>query len=757
MPLAPHHDAMLAALDIAPTVITARGYSTAITKVELARLGFPPAQQLPPALVVPIYNVRGELSTYVLRPDVPRIRNGRPAKYEFPRGFRMVLDVPNLDATHTSLDDPHTPLWITEGSKKIDALVSHGCCGVGVIGVWNWRGSNSKGGKLALPDWELIALNDRVTYICYDSDVMVKREVYGGLCRLAEFLALRHAHVRYVYLPAGPSGAKIGVDDYLALGHTVEDLLGLATTERRPPPEEPDPTARPIIEIRPDITAVVDAAEAAIARVPDAPRLFQRARQICRIVRGVPAPKWLERAPDAPVIAAVETASLRELAAQAARWHKWERRAGDWEEVLPPTWAMETLLARGAWPFPPLEGVVTAPTLRPDGSLLAVPGYDRETGLSLVSNGVVYPELRARPTLDEARSAIGTLQTVFVDFLWAASHYFSAALAAVLSLAGRYAIRGSIPLYAVRSTVRGAGKSLLVDAICLSATGRPAPRWPQVLEEEEERKRLMTLALDGDVCTHIDNVTRPLGSPALNLALTGATFKDRILGKTQSSEAPLHTVFFASGNNMAFKGDTARRVVPIDLDPRMERPEERPGFLHSPLRPWVQQEHPRLLAAALTILKAYFVADCPTQGLTPFGSFEAWSDLVRQALIWAGEADPCVGRTELEATSDPEFERLAQVLEAWYQCYGTQPQTLKRVLQDLALYTQDTAVPPDKWDDLFEALGHLDRRFDGKRLDGQRLGEALGTWQGRPIDGKRLVKAGIVHHAVAWQIETIGL
>lgn len=757
MPLAAHHATMLAASDIAPKVIEARGYWTATTKVELARLGFPPTQQLQPALVVPIYNVRGELSTYMLRPDAPRIRDGKLAKYEFMRGVKMVLDVPNLDCTRMQLDDPQVPLWITEGSKKVDALVSHGCCGVGVIGVWNWRGSNAQGGKVALADWELIALNDRITYICYDSDVMIKREVYGGLCRLAGFLALRHAHVRYVYLPSGPSGAKIGVDDYFAAGYDVDDLIALATTQRRPHPDEQELPSLPTIQIRTDITAVVDAAEAAIARVPDAPRLFQRARQLCRITRGVSAPKWLERAPDAPVIAAVDAPYLRELAGQAARWQKYDKRVSDWEDVLPPTWAIETLLARGSWSFPLLESVVTAPTLRPDGSLLAVSGYDQDTGLYLASNGMVYPEVRDRPTLDDARSAIGTLQEVFIDFLWAAKHYFSAALAAVLSLAGRYAIRGTIPLYAVRSTVRGSGKSLLVDAICLSATGRPAPRWPQVLEEDEERKRLMTLALDGDVCTHIDNVTRPLGSPALNVALTGSTFKDRILGRTQSSEAPLHTVFFASGNNMVFKGDTARRVIPIDLDPQMERPEERTDFQHSPLLPWVTREHPRFLAAALTILKAYFAAECPTQGLTPLGSFEAWSDLVRQALIWAGEADPCEGRKDLEAESDPEFDRLAGLLEAWHQCYGTQPQTLKRVLQDIALYTQDQVTLPDKWDELFDALGSLDRRFDGKHLNSQRLGEALRKWQGRPINGKRLVKTGIVHQAVEWKIDTLGV
>jgi hypothetical protein len=117
-----------------------------------------------------------------------------------------------------------------------------------------------------------------------------------------------------------------------------------------------------------------------------------------------------------------------------------------------------------------------------------------------------------------------------------------------------------------------------------------------VTEDEEARKPLLTVALAGYPVVHIDNVTRPLGSPALDLALTAPSFSDRILGKHDSREAPLSMVWLASGNNMQFKGDTARRIVPIDLDPKMERPEERTGFQHTPLTPWVQRERPRLTA-----------------------------------------------------------------------------------------------------------------------------------------------------------------
>jgi hypothetical protein len=47
------------------------------------------------------------------------------------------------------------------------------------------------------------------------------------------------AVVRAIYLPPGEGGRKQGVDDFLAAGNSVDDLLSLATTElREPPPDE---------------------------------------------------------------------------------------------------------------------------------------------------------------------------------------------------------------------------------------------------------------------------------------------------------------------------------------------------------------------------------------------------------------------------------------------------------------------------------------------------------------------------------------
>jgi hypothetical protein len=137
-----------------------------------------------------------------------------------------------------SLADPGVPLFVTEGVKKGDALVSRGLCAVALIGVWNWRGTNEHGGKTALAEWESVALNARKVYVVFDSDVMEKREVHAALSRFKAFLERRGASVLLIYLSTGDGGAKRGVDDYLASGRAVDDLLEHATAELKRPPDE---------------------------------------------------------------------------------------------------------------------------------------------------------------------------------------------------------------------------------------------------------------------------------------------------------------------------------------------------------------------------------------------------------------------------------------------------------------------------------------------------------------------------------------
>ncbi|HEY8598325.1 MAG TPA: DUF3854 domain-containing protein, partial [Thermomicrobiales bacterium] len=145
------------------------------------------------------------------------------------------LDIPPRARQHVG--DPTTPMILTEGVKKADSAVSNGFpFAVALLGVWNWLGTNDDGGKVVLAEFDQIALNDREVNLVFDSDVMAKRSVYAALRRIAGFLQYKGARVRFIYLPDGPHGEKVGLDDFLAAGHTPKDVLALAEDELRPPP-----------------------------------------------------------------------------------------------------------------------------------------------------------------------------------------------------------------------------------------------------------------------------------------------------------------------------------------------------------------------------------------------------------------------------------------------------------------------------------------------------------------------------------------
>lgn len=231
--LLPHHKAIIDASGISLEVCVARGYDTARTPRELEALGFGPKQRRVPALVVPIWNVHGERALVQIRPDSPRVVDGKPLKYETPAGAALMVDVP--PGARERLRDPAVPLYITEGARKADAAVTRGLCCVALLGVWGWRGTNDAGGKMALPCWDSVALNGREVFICFDSDVMEKKPVHGAMARLRAFLAGREAKTRFVYLPGGAGAEKVGLDDYLAAdpARGAESLLALASNELR--------------------------------------------------------------------------------------------------------------------------------------------------------------------------------------------------------------------------------------------------------------------------------------------------------------------------------------------------------------------------------------------------------------------------------------------------------------------------------------------------------------------------------------------
>ncbi len=232
--LLPHHREMIRQCSaIADDVIEARGYRSVTAKPDMADLGFSRPQSLVPTLVIPIWNIHGEVAFHHHRPDEPRRRNGKPVKYEFPRGIKMVVDVHPF--VREAVRNPAIPLFVTEGVKKADAAISSGVCCIALLGVWNWRGTNEHGGRTTLPDWDGIALKGRIVYVVFDSDAASNRSVQTAMIRLKEFLDSRGAQTKIISLPPCADGSKVGLDDYLASGKSLDVLLESVASDRTLP------------------------------------------------------------------------------------------------------------------------------------------------------------------------------------------------------------------------------------------------------------------------------------------------------------------------------------------------------------------------------------------------------------------------------------------------------------------------------------------------------------------------------------------
>lgn len=511
-----------------------------------------------------------------------------------------------------------------------------------------------------------------------------------------------------------------------------------------------DEPVRPLIRIAGgEIAAIVDKAEEALlaARLD----LYQRGPMIVRPGRvrvTISDGREISGLRAIPV----EQHALAEAMTQAATWEKFDARSGAWMPIDAPTKAANTYLQRaGRWRLPVLTGIVNAPTLRPDGSLLTNPGYDAITGLLLDPCGVSFPAISQAPTREDAVEALEVINQVLAAFPFVEEASRSVALSGILTACIRRSLR-TAPLHAYTAPAAGTGKSKLVDIASMIATGREAGVISQGKSEEEFEKRLGALLLASEGVIAVDNCEAPLGGEFLCSMLTQQVVRARILGKSEVPELPSNALITATGNNLRLLGDVTRRAVLCRLDARVERPELR-SFDFEPVD-LAKQERGRLVGAALTILRAYHVAgrpDCPEA----LGSFEEWSDWVRGALIWLGAADP-VGTMEAARESDPRLDELTAVLGAWNAIIGSRDVTVREIIdcatrQSAAHMSLPAGRPDFAHPDFREAL--LAVAGSGGAINGKSLGKWLAANEGRIVDGLRVARGRLRAGVTQWSLE----
>jgi bifunctional DNA primase/polymerase-like protein len=450
-----------------------------------------------------------------------------------------------------------------------------------------------------------------------------------------------------------------------------------------------------------------------------------------------------------------------------AVFQKYVSTTGKMKPIIPPDDIVGTVHDIGEWPgVRPIVGVAETPIFCPGGIVMQTPGYDPNT-CYLYEPSEVFPPIHDEDaTQEQARWAYGLLSEIFCDFPYINDSHKAVAVAAILSLVARPAIAGSIPAFLFDASTRGSGKTLQTDAIATVTTGRGAPRMNYTSDDVELEKILAGYALKGSPFICLDNVPtgRPFGGGPLDRVLTARDPVDlRVLGGNNIPTLPWRAVIMATGNNMSLYGDTARRVLMARLEPKDESPERRTSFKHDDLLAWVRAQRPRLVSAALLLLRAYHRADRPDMGCARWGSFEEWSRLIPHAIVFAGGADPMKARPEKDEDVDVEAQALACLLDQLPKLHMKLHQAAPDAIPPpedspglaartilMALYDQKPEW--SEFEAFRDAIELICKVKGGRNPDSTSLGYKLRSMRSRLIGGKKLVGKPGADHVMMWKV-----
>jgi hypothetical protein len=396
--------------------------------------------------------------------------------------------------------------------------------------------------------------------------------------------------------------------------------------------------------------------------------------------------------------------------------------------------------------------VITTPTLLEDGSVLQRPGYYAESGLLFVAEpDAGFPELPEQMTQALAERARDALLEVVCDFPFASDAHRASWMAGLLTPLARTAFDGPSPFFLIDGNIRGAGKGLLADTIAQITSGRDFARATYTDDRDEMQKVITSIALEGERLVLFDNLVGAFGNPTLDNALTAVEWQNRLLKTNYRPRLPLVASWYGTGNNIMLLADSGRRVCPIRLESHDEAPEKRSDFRHPNLLAWVREHRARLLAAALTILSAYCRAGRPDQGLESWGSYEGWSALVRNAIVWAGLPDPALTREELVTHSDRDVESLRGLIAGWRE---VDPEGEGRTAGQVIELLKDKKRL-DEFCVLREVLADLFDLSQGKLPSVQKLGYLLRRYRGRNVGGVCFDSRPAHGGRVAWMVRSV--
>ena len=281
--------------------------------------------------------------------------------------------------------------------------------------------------------------------------------------------------------------------------------------------------------------------------------------------------------------------------------------------------------------------------------LLANPGYDPKMEMLASFDPSNFDVQDCELTLDELTHHWGRIWAPFSGFELATREDKTVLVGAIFSAVLRQVLP-TCPAFAFDAPMQGSGKTLLAETISVIGTAKkPSAVAPSRGDYDDEfRKRLMAIFLNGTKVCNFDNIVGNFDSPSLAGALTSETYEDRILGKSKTGRILNKTLFLFTGNNMQFVGDMSRRVLKARLCPKNDRVSER-VFEFDPTERALEMRC-EIISSVISVVnhwKHSGMVRVPGS-MTSFGD---WDRLVRQPIAYLGESLPETGLGDLLAIS----------------------------------------------------------------------------------------------------------
>ena len=632
------------------------------------------------------------------------------------------------------------PLLLVEGPTDTLALTAAGLCTIG-------RPSNTAGVQ-HLAELLQDVPSDRIIMVVGDNDQKPDGLWPGrdGAERTAQALAAKLKRTIQIVMP---SDDVKDVREWLvreAITGRTWNTLGaelLAHFDRVTEPVEGMVKAEIVVT-----THEHEVNDAAMDALQNCRGVYQRGGQLVHVLtlgKSSESSAVVRRPMGSVVVRELVPPLLRDRMTRSAVWFKLkETKEGELLKppTNPPAWSVQAVHASGQWPsVRSLHAVVTHPILLGDGTLLTKNGYHSDTGVLMQMPVNLKPFVPDRPNRADAQQAASLLFDVVSDFPFEHPEHRAAWLAGLLTPLSWFAFNGPSPFFLIDGNVRGVGKGLLADTIALIVLGQRFSVMSYTHDRDELRKRITSVAVEGERLILLDNLAGAIGNDQLDAALTADRWKDRILGSNRIFDGPLDMVWYGTGNNCELRADTSRRTCHIRLESPAERPEERSGFRFPKLREHILRNRSELLTAALTILRAWIIAGHPRHNLPAWGSYESWSDTVREIVVFVGEPDPGMTRVTLQTSADRNGLAMEMLLQALRRIDPDRRGMTSAAIIEAAKHHDDLRCAVEDLAGKLEtrALGyslrpHLRRNFGNWFLDKSKTTGQGVRWIAMPID-----------------------